>query len=250
VVPQANSVSEILKGDAASYASNGATDNSNHQFEVVAGYDTTNASSSQTVIALGNTSNKVATVTLSSANGNVQTVQRTAVVVTATPLGGSSHNKANPDNIGTVTFTANAAGPAALNSVKVTLTGLVATSTLSAATSSVSLMDSNGNNVNTSDGATESTSSVTGGFAVTWTFGSASSGFQLSAGTPYTFTLRANTTLVAGISNTAESLSATVQGATDVQYTDGLDGSATTSIGLPTAVVPITINSIVYPVGQ
>jgi len=44
-------------------------------------------------------------------------------------------------------------------------------------------------------------------------------------------------------------LSATVNGANDVRYTDGLDSSAATTIGLPSTVVPIQIQSVTYAQG-
>ena len=250
IIPQANSVSVTLKGDAATYASQGATDNSAHQFEVATTTDTTNSTSSQTVIALGATSNKATAVTLSSANGNTETVLRTVLGVTTAPLGGSNHSKSNPDQIGTITFTANSAGPAALNNVTTTFTGSAATSSLYNATSNIMLIDQNGNNAVTSDGAVETTSTATGGFTAAWTFGAGSSGFQISAGSSYTFTVRLNTSAVGAIPNVSESLSANIQGANDVHYTDGLDSNATSSLGLPTSVVPLTINSVTYPVGQ
>ena len=81
IVPQANSVSLALKGDAASYASSGASDNSTSTFEIATTSDNgvltnsagqvtpNNSTSTQSVIALGATSNKAASVNLSGATG-------------------------------------------------------------------------------------------------------------------------------------------------------------------------------------
>jgi hypothetical protein len=250
VVPQANSISVTLKGDAASFASSGSTDNTTHTFKVATTTDATNLTAALAVVALGNTSNKASTASISAANGNTMTVLRTTLTAAGTALGGSAHSKANPDDVGTVTFTANAAGPAALNSVKVTFTGAIATSAIFTTASNFSLIDANGNNVVGSDNATVATSTVTGGFTATWTFGTGSAGFQISAGSSYTFKVRLNTTAVAATANVSQSLSATVQAAGDVTYTDGLDSNATSSLTLTTAATPFTINSITYPNGQ
>lgn len=106
------------------------------------------------------------------------------------------------------------------------------------------LADQNGNNVASVGEATVATSSN----AITWTF--LNNGFAISAGGSYTFTLRANTSVVPSIANVSQSFSANIQSASDVQYADGLDSAATTGLGLPASVVPLTINSITYPVGQ
>lgn len=115
IVPQANSLSLVLKGDVATYASAGAVDNSTSSFSIVA--------SSTDVTALGNTSNKAVTATVSSANGNLMTVMRSNLVVSAAALGGSAHSKTNPDALGTVTVTANTAGPVALRMLALTFSG-------------------------------------------------------------------------------------------------------------------------------
>jgi hypothetical protein len=45
-------------------------------------------------------------------------------------------------------------------------------------------------------------------------------------------------------------LAANIQNATDVSYADALDASATVISSLPANTVPLTINSVTYPVGQ
>ena len=71
IVPQANSVSITLKGDATGY-STGAADDVVNQFEVAT---TTLAG----ITALGQSSNLAATTTLANAYGNPQTVLRTTL---------------------------------------------------------------------------------------------------------------------------------------------------------------------------
>jgi len=210
IVPQANSVSIVLKGDAASYASQGATDNSTTTFKLATTSDTTNNTSTQTVVALGATSNKPAAVTLSSANGNAQTLLRSVLTVTAAPLGGSAHSKQSTDNLGTITFSANAAGPVLLNSSTVTLSGSAATSTVG----SLQLIDQNGLDAVAAGEAASTTATS----AKTFTF---NSGFQINGGSSYTFTVRVNSLNAPTQSNVAQSLAATILANTDVGYTDG-----------------------------
>ena len=248
VVPQANSISLVLKGDAASYSSNGATDDSVHTFLIA---------TSSAITALGATSNLLTTITAitpGTASGNAQTVLRSVLTATVAASGGSSHNKSNPDTVGTVTFTANNAGPAALDSVKVTwsgslITNAAASSTINTFLNDVTLIDQSGNNVVTAGEAKMATSS-SNPYTSVWTFGTGPSGFQVSAGGSYTFTLRVNSTDVTGVANTSQSLGANIQAAGDVQYTDSLDSKGQTGLGLPASVVPLTINSITYPIGQ
>jgi hypothetical protein len=244
IVPQANSISLTLKGDAATYASNGATDNSIHTFSIA---------TSSAITALGATSNKTTNIGSVSASGNAQTVLRSVLSVTVVAAGGNSHNKSNPDTIGTITVSANNAGPVALDSLKVTFSGSLMSATSSnvqALMNSLSLIDQNGNNVVTAGEATGVATTTSSPWTATWTFGTAQNGFQVSAGGSYTFTLKVDTTQVAGIANTSQSLGANIQAAGDVQYTDALDSSGVSALGLPTAVVPLTINSITYPIGQ
>jgi len=250
LIPQANSVSITLKGDAASYSSQGATDDTLHQFEIATTTDSSNNLSSSTVVALGATSNKPTTVTLSSANGNVNTVLRTTLAASVAPLGVTSgRSKSNPDNFGTITLTANSAGPAALDTLKVTFSGSAASSSLFT-TSSISLVDQNGNIVNVgTDGLVSEVVSSTAGTAL-WTFGTNQNGFQISAGGSYTFTLRLNTTVVPGTASVSQSLSANIQNPGDVTYTDALDASSTPNLTLTTAAVPLTINSVSYAQGN
>ncbi|MGC9968192.1 MAG: peptidoglycan-binding domain-containing protein [Minisyncoccia bacterium] len=240
IVPQANSVSLTLKGDAATYYSAGATDASGHTFSVA----TTTA-----VTALGATSNRTATVSsVSGATGNAVTVLRSVLTASVTPLGGSSHSKSNPDILGSVTLTANSAGSVSLNKLTITFGGSAFTSSATTTLlASAQLYDANGNNVVTAGEATSTNATTTTGGWMTWLF---NTGFQISAGSPYAFQLRINSQLASVVPNTAESLSANIQNAGDVSYTDALDASSTPATILPTAIVPLIVNSVTYPLGN
>jgi hypothetical protein len=159
VVPQANSISITLKGDAAPY-SVGATDNGTNTFEVAT---TTNFT------ALGLSSNAAATTTFSSAAGNAQTVLRTVLtpsVNNSSADGGyftpSTHQSRNTtDDLAELKFSANNAGGAALTHLTVSFSGSLASST--GFLNGISLLDSNGTNILSDNAnATLATSTVVG----------------------------------------------------------------------------------------
>jgi len=236
IVPQANSVSLSLKGDAASYASSGATDNSTSTFEI--------ANGSTDVTALGATSNKTATVT-GSAVGNPQTVLRSTLTFAATPLGATSgRGKTTSDQLATLSFSANSAGPIALNTITVTFSGSAVTSTLYTA-GAVRLLDEN----NQATCTTIATSSAAG----TWSFncGSAQNGQAVSAGSTRNWTLVVNDNdLNAASTQGYVNLVATINSNSSITFTDGLDNAASTNLSLPSSVLtPIQLNSVVFSQG-
>ena len=150
------------------------------------------------------------------------------------------------DNLGTVTMSANPAGPVSLMKLVATFGGNIPSSTF---LSGVSLIDQNGLNV-TSDGATVKTSApCSGANTCTVTWGFSGTGFAIPGGLSYTFTLRINSTLIPPEMGVAETLTANIQTATSVAYKDGLDGAAITA-NVPPDAVPIVINTVTYPVGQ
>ena len=233
IVPQANSVSLVLKGDASSYSNSGATDNSVHTFSIVNTTDVT---------ALGATSNRVATISsVSGAMGNPHTILRSVLIAWVAPMGSTSgRSKGNPDDFGTVTVSANVAGPVALTSLRVAFTGSAATDALGTI-----LIDANGQDV---VAAGEATESAIPGASTQWTF--AGNGFQISAGSSYTFRLRMNTVNIPGQNGISESLSANIQNPGDLTYSDALDSSATTGLTLTPSAFPLTINSVMYAQGN
>ncbi len=254
VVPQANSISLVLKGDVSSYSSSGATDNTTHVFKIATSTDANNNTQNLAVVALGNSSNAAATTTISSANGNAQTLLRTKLTVTGTPLGlASGRSKTSVDDLATVNFTADAAGAALLNTVTITFSGSApqATGTLffgAGTTSSVQLYDpANGNSYFPVSGV--SGTSLT--FNLATVSGVLGSPYTVSAGTTKNFNLRikssSNTSLAQnGVSQT---LSATIAANTDVVWTDGLDTAVNTA-NLPTVVIPVQLQSVSYAAGS
>ena len=232
VIPQANSVSLTLKGDAALWGS-GVNDNGVHQFEILSQSD---------VSAIGATTNLPATVTVSSASGYGIAVLRSTLAASATPLGSASNRiPSTVDTLGTITFSANTAGSIALNTVTVSFSGNAVSDNF---LGSVQLMDQNNNPV-TEDGAVASVNQLKDD--ASWTFSGSS--FIISAGSSYSFTLRANTTQIQSQANVVPSLSAAIENPTDVLYADGADTGATQGLTLPPTVIPLVINSVTFPLG-
>ncbi len=212
IVPQGNSVSVTLKGDASPWT-NGATDNQTNAFSI-------STSTSNPVTALGNSSNLASTVTLSTSTppqGNTQTLLRSILTVSTAALGNASARAKNTtDNLGTITFSANNSGSVGVGTTTITLSGSGASSTLT----SLQLIDQNGNDVVVANEATSTiTSTTTAPFSKTFSFTPA---FQVSAGGSYSFTVRVNSiNIPVGGNGISQSLSAAVQGSGDVMYSDG-----------------------------
>jgi hypothetical protein len=235
IVPQGNSVSITLKGDASGWTTN-ATDNQTNIFSIA----------TSSVTALGQSSNLAATPTPSPTQfpkGNTQTLLRSILTVSTAALGNSSSRAKNTtDDLGTITFAANNSGAVGIATTTITLSGSGASSTLT----SLQLIDQNGNDVVVANEATSTiTSTTTAPFSKTFVFTPAL--FQVSAGGSYTFKVRVNSLNIPSAGQgVSQSLSAAIQGGTDVMYSDG---SANSSISLPTSTVPIQINSVSYGQG-
>ena len=248
IVPQANSISVTLKGDAATYSSQGATDASANAFDIMTTSDAYNNTSTLTVVALGNTSNKAAVVTISSANGNTQTVLRSTLALTGSSLTQSS--KQPLSEIGTITLTANAAGAITLNHLMLTFSGNgYSTAGSSTFMATVSLRNSNQVDVDSAYGATSS--SNVGAGTDTWTFPT-STAPVINAGTSITLQVWAATNVIPAIGSTVESLSAAVQSSGDLQYYDGADSTAyaTGLISVPSTAVPVNVVNLTWGQGQ
>jgi Putative peptidoglycan binding domain len=242
IVPQNQAVSATLKGDAATFSSAGATDNSGHVFSIA---------SAASVTALGATSNKTAGVTVANASGNSQTVLRSTATVFGSPSSFLQTAGKQPNTqIGAVIVTANNAGAIQPRLINLTFGGNGATSTL---TSTVVLKDQSGNDVTTytTGAAATSSTSTASGFTFQWIFPT-SSPLTVSAGTSVALQLWATTNVIPAITQTVESLSATIQNGSDFRYFDGTDASstATGAINLATTTVPITISALTWGIGQ
>ena len=236
VVPQGNSLSLTLKGDAGSYTNGSLSDNTNSTFSISTTTDATNSTSSLTVVARGATSNKNAITTLSSATGNAMTTLRSNELLAASSV--STLPPASMQQIGTITLTSNSSGDTRPASLMLTLTGASASGT--AFSGSLILKDPSGNDIVVVDGLAASSSSAN---THTWTFATSSKPLVVTAGSSYAMTLWGNLGLIPALSQTAQSLTATINANTDYGYYDGTDSSSTL-INLPTNVVPITVTNL------
>jgi hypothetical protein len=230
IVPQGNSVSLTLKGDAGSFTNGSLSDNTTSTFEIA---------TSSTVIARGATSNKTALVTLSNANGNPQTTLRSVLVVAATPVTGNP--PASFQQLGSITFTANSAGDDQLNTLALTFNATAATGTFM---SSVVLHDPSGNDLVLVDNL--ATSTIVG-TVKTWAFTTPNK-LVVTAGSSYTATVWGDLSQIGSISNNSQSLTASVTSTGAFSYLDGTNNSPST-VNLTTSQVPITVVALTTPVG-
>ncbi len=252
VIPQSNSVTLTLKGDVSSYSSSGATDNTTHIFKIATTTDTTNDTAIETIVALGQSSNATSTVTLTSANGNAQTLLRTKLTVSATPMGGTSARaKGNPDDLASLNFAADSAGALKLGSVTVTFAGN--------GPSTGGGFYTGGSAYNTCTGCMVQLYDAANGtayYAVTSSSPANSLTFDfnnyiVSAGTSKSFTLRVNslTGLAVAGSGVAVTLGASISGATSTTWVDGLDTAASKGLNVPASTIPVNIQSVSYAQG-
>lgn len=251
VVPRASSIDLTLKGDVASYSSSGATDNTTHVFKIaVLGDNTSYDTAAEVVTALGNTSNATSSVTISSANGNAQTILRSKLGFSASSLGSTSGRvKQVSDNLASLTFTADAAGTVAVNTVIVTFSG----SAPSVATflDGVVLLDENGQELGTGNTTSSMCTGGTSTCTKTFNLGVTTSGETIGAGQSRTWTLKIDSTkTLAGSATTVQTLNAVINARTDILFTDALDTAAVSAIGLPqNVVVPIQLNAVSFAEG-
>ncbi len=251
VVPKGNSITLALKGDVSSWSSQGATDNSTSSFQIATSSDTGNLSATGTVTALGNSSQAVATPTLSNAKGQTQTFLRSnLMVVGAGPLNGitTGRGRSTADDVGTITFTAPSAGSVNITALKVSFAGSLASSTTFTATTTDIRVYDPSTSANLDSGSGTATLTISNGSG---TLALAGLGYVLSAGNSKTFYIRIDSVTHAapGTANIAQSFSASIASTADVSYIDGLDASSTGNIHVPASIIPVSITAVSYPVG-
>ena len=230
VVPQGNSIQLVLRGDLSNYASGNATDNSTSSFQIV--------SSTLDVTALGASSNKPATVSLSSAAGNPMTALRTTLTPAIAAVGGTRSARNTQDEVATLTFTPNTAGPATLATTTLTFSGSLVSSTISSTFLNNVTLWLNGVQLTPAQ-VTSSTGSNGTGSTKTWSFAVNSSGTQIGSATTFQVYINDNAGTVAGSNGTSLGFSVGIQNSTDVVYYDSSASDGTgKSISLPAALVP------------
>ena len=250
VIPKSQSALLVLKADVGTYSQSGATDNTTHVFKVTTSTETTNDTAAETVVALGNTSQATTSVTLSSANGNAQTLLRSKVAFSGALNGSASgRSKSAADDVAKLSFTANAAGSVAINTVTVTFSGTAPS--IATFLDGVLLLDENGTALGTGN---TTSSACTGGntCSKTFTLGATNAGQVINAGLTRIWTLRVDSTkTLAGASGISQSLAVTVNALTDMKFTDGLDTAAATALNVlePFVTAPFSVTSVSYAQG-
>jgi len=231
IVPQGNSLSLTLKGDAGSYSNGSLTDGSISTFEIATTTDAGNTTPAAIVVARGVNSNAAATVTLLNAKGNPQTTLRTVLSVSGVPQ--TSLPPASFQQLGSITFTANTAGDAVLNYLKLTTNQ----SANPAFLNSLALKDPSGNDIVVVDGFAKS--SVSGG-DVAWTFSPSVKPLDVIAGSSYTLAVWGDLSKIPVVANQAETVSVSLNAPTDFFYYDGV-GNSPVLVHLSSSSAPITI---------
>ena len=181
------------------------------------------------------------------------TVLRSNLVVSASALGSTSGRAKNTvDDLGTITFAASNAGSVALNTVILTISGSLPTSTFKTDSVTplydVKLYDAA---LGTVAQGTATSSACTSGGTCTFTFslGATTSGYVISAGSSKTFTVRVDSLTHSTAGGTGSvTLGVNVATTAGVAYTDAIDGSGVTA-NVPSTSVPLTINSVSYAQG-
>jgi hypothetical protein len=230
-VPQNGTLPLTLKGDLAPWTSGSASDNSTSTFSIATSSDVT---------ALGASSSKAPTVTLTSANGNPMTVLRTTLTPALAAVGSQRAARSTQDEVATITVTANSAGPATLNTLQLTLTGSLVSSTVSSTFFNNVSLWLNGTQL-TSAQATDTYNTASG--TIIWSFKTGTTlGTQISAGASDVFQLVINdnqgTSL--GSNGTSLGLNIAIQNTGDVNYTDSSLGAGGTTVSLPANIVPMS----------
>jgi hypothetical protein len=181
------------------------------------------------------------------------TVLRGAVSVAVTSGGAKSSRTSGvgADTLGTITVTA-VGGPVALNTLILHIGGSLPTATFSTANNDIRLIDNQTGAV-AQGTATSTACSSNGSCTATFSFGTTTSGIQLTAaGQSRTFTVSIDpgTHAVAATANIAAGLSASINTTTDIAFTDATDGNGATANLPSSAVVNPPTMSVTYPTGS
>ena len=155
-------------------------------------------------------------------------------------VGSQRAARSTQDEVATITVTANSAGPATLNTLQLTLTGSLVSSTVSSTFFNNVSLWLNGTQL-TSAQATDTYNTASG--TIIWSFKTGTTlGTQISAGASDVFQLVINdnqgTSL--GSNGTSLGLNIAIQNTGDVNYTDSSLGAGGTTVSLPANIVPMS----------
>lgn len=215
-----------LKGNVATFDSGGATSNSRHVFSIAA---------TGNVTALGKDSNTSASVS-GTPSSNSSTVYRTKLTVAATAITPTSgRTRTAIDDIATIKWTADSAYRAIVGTVTVKFQGSAVTDGV--ANFNVDLIDSDTGSSWGSASTQACNSGVGNSCSITFV-----PQFTLSAGTTKEVKLRVNSSDFNNNANSADSVSAIINSASDIAWNDG----TTAGIPLEPTVTPFSIATVSY----
>ncbi len=226
IVPKNSSKTITLKGDIATFISGGASSSSSHVFGIAA---------TSSVTAYGKDSSASATVS-GTTTGSAQVVYRSKPTLTSSVLGSTTgRTRVAVDDIATLNWAANAADDLTISTVSVKFSGQAASNGSTAFTAD--LIDANTNAAWGS--ASQATCTPGAGNSCSVSFGPA---FSITRGSTKAVKLRVNSSAFYNGSNTSDSLSAIVNAASDIVWSDG----TTTGISWESVQIPITLVNLSY----
>ncbi len=235
-VPQNGSLELELRGDVASFISNGALSNAPYAFL----FDSTTTD----ITALGQSSNSSVTgasLTKGTPVGNFITVLRTKLTLSSATLGTTSNRvRTAVDDLANLVFSADTGYDATVNTVTVKFQGQ-AVSTAGSATFGVDLIDSQ-TGTDWSGSSVQTCNPAAGGTTCVVSFGF-SPAPVISAGTSKTVKVRINSSGLGNVSQQTDSLSVLIPATNSVNWGDG---STTNGLTLQATDVPITITTVSY----
>lgn len=224
IVPKNSSRTVVLRGDAMPFIS-GAVSHSGHTFGVA---------STDDVTAYGKDSNSSATVS-GTPSGTQQTVYRTKPSVTSSVIGATmGRTRTVVDEIAKIDWKAHAADDLTIQKVTIKLIGMAVNN---ASAFTVYLRDANTNDAWGDSQEATCAPIGTAGCAVTFRPDAI-----ITRGTTKTAKLWVNSSQFGNVVNTSDSLSATIDTASDILWGDGTTGNIT----YEPAQTPITIVNISY----
>ncbi len=228
IVPKNSSKTVTLKGDVATFVSGGASSSSSHVFGIAA---------TSSVTAYGKDSSASATISgTTSASTAQQEVYRSKPTLTSSVLGSTTgRTRVAVDDIATLNWAANAADDLTITSVTIKFSGQAASTGSTAF--NVTLVDANTNA--TWGSATTTSCNPTSGNSCSVAFGPA---FSITRGSTKAVKLRVNSSSFFNGSNTSDSLSAIVNAASDILWSDG----TSSAISWESVQIPITLVNLSY----
>ena len=226
IVTKNSSKTITLKGDVATFVSGGASSSSSHVFGIAA---------ISSVTAYGKDSSASATISgTTSATTAAQEVYRSKPTLTSSVLGATTgRTRVAVDDIATLNWAANAADDLTITSVTIKFSGQAAST---ASAFNVTLVDAN---TNATWGSATTTSCSPTGNSCSVSFGPA---FSISRGTTKAVKLRVVSSNFFNGSNTSDSMSAIVNAASDIYWSDG----TSTAISWEAVQIPITLVNLSY----